>query len=221
MLCGQPLERDHCVRKLARISIMLSLLALSGCATMSEDQCMLADWSQAGFQDGSKGYARTRLADHAKACSGYGVRPDANAYFAGRARGLEVYCTPLHGFEVGRKGEARSEACPPALAAAFLAGYNDGHSVYTAEYQLQSARDDLQKMHNRLKHIGEESAEILEQLDTGDAVDRDKLRERLQTLSNEREQIHKDMPRARHREREALLKVDRMHQWFERVYGYW
>lgn len=209
------------MRAIIGMSATLLLFALSGCATMSEDQCMLADWHQVGFQDGSKGYGRDRLSDHAEACSAYGVRPDADAYFAGRARGLAAYCTPFHGFEVGRQGQARSDVCPPALAPAFLAGYDDGHTVHVAEYQLQSARDDQQEMHNRLKDIDEESEEILEQLDTGDSADRDKLRERLQSLTDEREQIRHDMRRARHREREAMLEVDRMHRLFEPVYGLW
>ena len=59
--------------KLAGIVCVVSLLGLSGCATMSAEECATGDWHMIGFEDGSMGYTVDRLGQHRKACAKYGV----------------------------------------------------------------------------------------------------------------------------------------------------
>src|SRR3546814_20935967 len=63
---------------------------------------------------------------HAKSCTAYGVRPDAETYMAARERGLFEYCTPPRGFREGRMGRKYLGVCPPQAVPGFLAGYDDG-----------------------------------------------------------------------------------------------
>jgi len=92
-------------RKLRWIGIGLgSALAISGCATLSKDQCLMGDWYEIGVQDGAAGYAPDRLAQHREACAEYRVRPDREAYRAGWDDGIGAYCTPERGYQEGRRG---------------------------------------------------------------------------------------------------------------------
>src|SRR5699024_3594474 len=100
--------------------------AVTGCATMSEGECWTADWYQVGRSDGADGYTRARLYDHRQACTQYGIRPDASAYFAGRQLGLKRYCTPRNGFHAGRSGKPYRDVCPAPLEPAFLDVYREG-----------------------------------------------------------------------------------------------
>ena len=70
--------------------VLLAVISagLSGCATMSGDECMTSDWSAIGYEDGSRGYTTERLTKHRKACAKHGVTLDFTAYQDGRDQGL-------------------------------------------------------------------------------------------------------------------------------------
>ena len=69
--------------RVAGIIYIAALLGLSGCATMSADECAMSDWRTIGFEDGSMGYTAERLGNHRKACAKHGVAPDFEAYQTG------------------------------------------------------------------------------------------------------------------------------------------
>ena len=78
-------------RKWIVIGTALSALVMSGCASMSGDECMATDWSAVGFEDGARGYTTERFAKHRKACAKHGITADFNAYQNGREQGLVEY----------------------------------------------------------------------------------------------------------------------------------
>src|SRR5690606_13231192 len=53
------------------------LLALSGCASMTPEECLHADWYEKGMQDGLRGQPRAYVEDHREACGKVGVVPNA------------------------------------------------------------------------------------------------------------------------------------------------
>ena len=75
----------------AGILTIISLLGLSGCATMSADECVMSDWHTIGFEDGARGYTADQLGNRRKSCAKHGVAPDFEAYQAGREEGLRQY----------------------------------------------------------------------------------------------------------------------------------
>lgn len=110
---------------------------LAGCASLTPEQCKLADWASIGMADGSHGESAARINDHAKACAEVGVRPDLPAYLRGRAQGLLHYCQAENAFKVGRGGAANnSEDCPQPMQRAFAENYQDGHELHRIESQL-------------------------------------------------------------------------------------
>ncbi|NCP39780.1 MAG: DUF2799 domain-containing protein [Rhodoferax sp.] len=95
---------------LRRIFLLLLLLALFGCASMSETQCQVADWQRVGLQDGAIGMAESHLADYVKDCAKVGVTPDAVAYRKGWDAGILRFCTPANGWREGTQGRHQADA---------------------------------------------------------------------------------------------------------------
>ena len=60
------------------------LAAMQGCATLSEADCVSADWSVMGKSDGQEGRPISELNRYRSQCSEYGVEPDSEAYLQGR-----------------------------------------------------------------------------------------------------------------------------------------
>lgn len=110
---------------------------LSGCAGMSEQACLVSDWRAVGFENGAAGRAITTIGRYREACSKHGVTPDLDAYRAGHAEGVEIYCRPNNGFEVGRSGATYQGVCPANLESAFLANYDSGRRLFELESALQ------------------------------------------------------------------------------------
>ena len=142
----------------AGIILTISFVGLSGCATMSADECAVGDWHTIGFADGAMGYTATRLGDHRKACAKHGVTPDFEAYQSGREEGLRDYCQPSRGFSLGESGARYNGVCPGYLETDFVDAYNSGHQLYTlrsrvngATYQISSKEHELDRLRDRIR----------------------------------------------------------------------
>lgn len=139
--------------QLARLSrpLILALAAtLAGCASMSEQECLTADWYARGVQDGRNGYARNYVEDHREACAKVGVVPDVTAYSRGHAVGIRDYCTPENGARIGRRGEYYRNSCPADLEAGFLQRYRAAHRVYEAEQRVNQLDSDIRRKEREL-----------------------------------------------------------------------
>lgn len=90
---------------------------------------------------------------------------------------LRSFCTYQRGFSHGRAGQSYSGACPEALAAGFVAGYERGR--------------ELHGLHRRLGTVDKEIARIKAALKDG--IPNPKTRsmeiERLEALTRESEQL--------------------------------
>ena len=58
------------------IALLLLAILVSGCASMTQDQCRHADWAERGQRDGREGYSLSRIDEHREACAKVDVRPD-------------------------------------------------------------------------------------------------------------------------------------------------
>lgn len=128
-------------------------LALSGCASLSEEDCKIGDWQGIGVVDGKAGYTSDKLNEHTKACSKYNIAPDVNAYMAGRTIGLQSYCTPISGFEQGREGNTYRGVCPIASEESFKVGYSLGSQLYTANEAVEEANSEIREIHHRISTL--------------------------------------------------------------------
>ncbi len=134
---------------------LISLLGLSGCATMSADECVTSDWHAIGFEDGARGYTADQLGNRRKACAKHGVTPDFESYQAGRERGLRQYCQPSRGFSLGSGGSRYSGVCPGDMEADFVDAYNSGHQLYTLRSRVNSATNQINAKNHELDNTND------------------------------------------------------------------
>jgi hypothetical protein len=161
--------------KWAGLTVAISVLVLSGCASMSGDECVMSDWHAIGFEDGSRGYTADRLGNHRKACAKHGVAPNFDAYQAGRAEGLHQFCQPSRGFNLGASGGRYNGVCPSASEPAFLDAYNSGYQLHNLRSNVNSAtakinikKRELERVEEEIKHA--EVALISQDTTTEDRV---------------------------------------------------
>ena len=126
------------------------MLLVSGCATLNKDECLYSDWRLIGFEDGSAGQPGSRIGEHRKACARHGIKPDVQAYQAGRKEGLEAYCQEIKGYNIGLSGRRYQGVCPRALEDRFLAGYDLGRAIYIATAKVYDLQTGIRASENRL-----------------------------------------------------------------------
>ncbi len=115
------------------ISVLAVVLFLTGCASMSKEDCLVTDWFEIGRMDGMQGKPRTAFQNRAKPCLEHGINADRQAYYRGHDEGLMHYCTEQRGFELGRQGLAYRSVCPIELEKGFQTGYRNGIQSYCSE----------------------------------------------------------------------------------------
>ena len=138
--------------------IALVAVGLSGCAGMSEQECLVTDWRAVGFEDRAAGRAETSIAGFRQACGQHGIAPNLDQYRSGHAEGVEVYCRPSRGFDEGRRGRRYQNVCPLDIEPGFLAAYNEGRQLYELESTLRAIDNQIAARHSRLEAIDKKLA---------------------------------------------------------------
>src|SRR5210317_73819 len=140
-------------RKWIVLGTALSALVMSGCASMSGDECMATDWSAVGFEDGARGYTTESFSKHRKACAKHGITADFGAYQNGRQQGLVEYCQPGRGYDVGVNGGRYYGVCSVDREADFLEAYNAGYHLYTLRSNVKRANSKISTKERELENV--------------------------------------------------------------------
>ncbi|WP_273857183.1 DUF2799 domain-containing protein [Photobacterium sp. GSS17] len=127
----------------------VALLSLSGCASLSEEECQLGEWYQIGLADGQEG-KKNQSATYSKDCVEYGVAVDVQRYNNGRSDGLKSYCSYNNGILVGQANKEYENVCPAELANEFLAGYTPYYNLAKASAYLRSIEDNVSYYKSKL-----------------------------------------------------------------------
>lgn len=128
----------------------IAMVLLSGCATLSENQCRLGDWEGIGFSDGSNGYTLGRFEEHQKACAEYGVAPKLQEYQRGYEKGLAQYCVPSNGYVIGRQGKAYYGVCTGPGSDQFVQNYYAGKREYEVKTRLDEISRKMDEIDKKL-----------------------------------------------------------------------
>lgn len=120
----------------------LLLGSLSGCASISQEECLLGDWYQIGLSDGQNGRSN-RAADYSKDCSEYQVKMDLKSYNKGRSEGLKTYCSYDNGVMMGQSNQRYTNVCPADLSSAFLSGYRPYRNLAGAQQELRESQNNV------------------------------------------------------------------------------
>lgn len=144
-----------------RVACLAIVICLTGCAGISEEQCLALDWRTVGFEDGARGRPVQSISSYRQACGEYGVTADLDAYRSGHAEGVESYCLPVRGFDEGHRGARYQGVCPGELEPDFLAAYNSGRHLRDLETTLSGIENQIagnlaeqQNIKKRLTAIG-------------------------------------------------------------------
>ncbi|MEY4590377.1 MAG: hypothetical protein RL497_2453 [Pseudomonadota bacterium] len=132
------------------------IATLSGCASLTPEECQQADWYLIGSADAQKGYAKLRIDDHRKACAKVHITPDLFTYERGHEKGQKTYCTTPNGFAQGAAGTNYQGACEGYLAEDFLRGYRDGQELYQARSRVDQLYRDIDNYHSDIARMRRE-----------------------------------------------------------------
>ena len=186
--------------------LMLVTLCLPGCATLSQDECLTANWQTIGYQDGTQGQSPDRIESHQQACTEYGITPDTAGYHEGYAQGILIFCTPSNGFAKGKSGSAYTNICPSGAERGFLRGYNAGRNIYEQTARSNELASELRNMYNRLGEIGAEISQSEREL-LADSLPQEQRR-RLHRTINRLEEEQMLLQRRSYRLRDEKADVD-------------
>lgn len=160
--------------------------SLQGCATMSEADCLTADWAVVGEVDGQQGRPLSELNRYRRQCAEYGVVPDTQAYIEARERGLTVYCTPSNGYREGRSGARDELVCPAALAPDFQRTHRMGRAVFTSLERLRNTGASIRSSRSALENLRSDIEEHAASLDSDETTEERKRELRGEIDSMER-----------------------------------
>ena len=135
---------------------VLVIVGVSGCATMSQEECLVSDWQSVGYEDGTRGASVGTISKYRKTCAKHGVSPDLQAYRQGYEEGVVVYCQPARGFNEGSRGRSYSGVCPADLEPEFLDGYQAGRQLYDLRAGVNRTSNLINQKERRLKVVKEE-----------------------------------------------------------------
>ena len=191
--------------KATALLLALSTLLLGACAAkMSKDECRTVDWRTVGYEDGVAGRPADQVGLHRQACAEYGVRPDLDAYLAGRAAGLREYCQPYNGYRAGASGAEYYDSCPPELAPGFEEAYQSGRELYVRERRVADAdaaiaarRAEIRRLEDAILRRGFEVADATATPEqrTQAVLDTKQFAERIGRLNSEIAELEKERAR--------------------------
>jgi hypothetical protein len=144
------MKTDEGRSQLHRLTALLCMFFLSGCATLSQEDCRRGDWFSVGIRDGRSGETRSRLSDHVQACSEYGIAINNEAYFAGREQGLRDYCRIDNAFSEGLQGHQYQHVCPSSVDGLFARYHSAAYSIYEHRSELDRLDQEISSQESRL-----------------------------------------------------------------------
>jgi len=126
------------------------LAFLGACASLTQEQCLSGDWQNIGYNDGVRGRLESYVSRHFDACSEVGVTPNVQAWMAGRAQGLPLYCTPSNAYNIGRNGDNLSPVCPASQRYELQRAWDWGQEYYEISEQIDDLEDEEHDIRQRI-----------------------------------------------------------------------
>ena len=181
----------------------ITAVMLSGCASMSESECLTADWQLIGYEDGAAGKNTNTLTSRRKACAEYGMTPDLTQYQKGYDEGIFIYCTERNGYVKGKQGSHYDGVCPMEVEAEFLFGFRRGHELFLMNSEIHRKNSQANNRQAKLKRLKSKIDEIEAELiaDETTSSRRAILLDDLEDLQLERGKLTSEI-------RELLWKTD-------------
>jgi hypothetical protein len=194
-------------KTLVNTGMVLAIAVLSGCASMSSEECANSDWVAIGYEDGSRGYTTDKFGSRRKACAKHGVTADFKAYQEGREEGLVEFCQPSRGYNLGVSGGSYYGVCDVAMEGDFLDAYRVGSQLHSLRSNVNNTSSRIYSKEAELKRTREKIREKQAELISDEVTPQDRLlllgdirelAERSGELEEEIEQLVADKARHEH-----------------------
>ena len=174
-------------------AVLLLAAAVSGCETMTPNECKTANWRDIGLRDGLKGETMAVLDERVGDCAKAGVRADTDQYLAGRGQGLQQYCRLDNAVPLGLSGGSYSGVCSPMVDVEFRRRHQAARAVHDLRNRLSDLGGRAERAQRRLREADRDEDKQLK------AADKEEDRKR----------IRKDFDERRHQLRQELRDLDR------------
>lgn len=138
-----------------RTWILVLIVALPGCATLSPDPCRNNDWYAIGYEHGLAGRPTGPASGPERYCPTGVAEPELAQYRLGREAGLGAYCAPQNGFELGKGGSHYQGVCDGAVETEFLRAYHRGKQIHDVETQIRRLGTILTVNESERDRLGE------------------------------------------------------------------
>jgi|GEM_PF-4763980 len=174
---------------------------LSGCATLSKDQCTVGDWRTIGKTDGQSGRPLKYFAKHKSACLDHKIKVNKAQYIQGRVEGLKSYCKIQHQVDLGIKGIHYSPVCSGKVALLLKDANQLGYQIYTIKNDIQNSLDQISEVRSQMKakNIKADERDRLEDEER-------RLQDQVQRLTNEVKRFKSEGPEILRRKARTLFK---------------
>jgi hypothetical protein len=167
-------------------------LILASCATMTPDECRLANWHEIGLSDGVEGKTLAKFTARKEDCAEAHVVPDSRAYLAGREAGLTSFCRLENAAPLGVRGDSYEGVCPPLIDGEFRRRFQIGHAVYEWRGEVSRIDERLRSQEKKLRESDRDEDKALKDV----------------SKDEERKRIRREFDERRHRIREDLRDLD-------------
>lgn len=162
-------------RILSSATMVIAVAVLSGCASMSSEECANSDWAAIGYEDGSRGYTTDKFGSRRKACAEHGFTADFKAYQEGRDEGLVEFCQPSRGYNLGASGGTYYGVCDVAMEEEFLDAYRVGSQLHTLRSNVNNANSRIYSKEAELKRTHEKIRDKQAVLISDDVTPQDRI----------------------------------------------
>lgn len=193
--------------------MLLLAIAVSGCETMTPNECKTANWRDIGLRDGLKGEAMTALEERSADCAKAGVRADTAQYLAGREQGLQQFCRLDNAVPLGLSGGNYAGVCSPMVDVEFRRRHQAARAVYDLRNRVNDLAGRGERAQRRLRDADRDEDKQLKAADKED--DRKRIRKEFEERRHQLRQELRDNDRitrqARDELRSAEYTLDRLH----------
>ena len=209
--------------RLLKIPTLLALCALlNGCAVMSKDDCVYANWHRIGYDIAMEGETDKvgQFNKRAKLCAKHGVTADLEDYEAGYAEGMLAFCEVDNAVKMGVRGKGSAlQLCPeeenPGFIAAFDAGYRL-HELRREEFRTKAELDRIEGAEYRIRRRINDVRRSLD--DSSGEEQRREAQRRVRYLRRDLHNLRYDADAWRQRYYRAKEAADTYQQYLELEY---
>lgn len=137
--------------------VIIGIISISGCATMSKEECQMANWQALGQADGAQGKLPDYISKRSKNCVKNGIQPNQVLWEKGRKEGLKDYCKANNVYAIGRKGKDLSPVCGYMSKSEYntlMTSHKDGLKLYRFEKSIDRKREHLNKLQAEKNKVG-------------------------------------------------------------------